>query len=143
MFIGGQYDISNYPKLKSMDQSKSKFDIKNTVFEDNILRRAGYGFGIQRSNRNTPAHIKCWRHANLSSEGFVIRNNIFDRSEYRLVEKIADKEEFIAKFEGNTYCQHIGKPWITYMDKESLFVDLNDLEKGFAEPDAKVIVARR
>ena len=115
----------------------------NIRVADNILRRAGYGFGIQRSNRNTPAHIKCWRHANLSSEGFVIRNNIFDRSEYRLVEKIADKEEFIAKFEGNTYCQHIGKPWITYMDKESLFVDLNNLEKGFAEPDARVIVARR
>lgn len=120
----------------------SKFIIKNVTYSDNIFKTAGGGFGIQRPDRSTPSHIKSWRHANIG-ENIVIKNNIFDRSEYRLVELYADSDSSLPKLEGNVYCQYLGKGWIDTNCGKSVFANINDPKSAFAEEDAVALYARR
>ena len=80
----------------------------NVLFENNILRRAGMGWGSQRPNVETPAIIKSWSHHNNRAFNYVIRDNIFDRSTYDLL-NIAYRDAYSApKMEGNTYVQYLG-----------------------------------
>lgn len=91
----------------------------NIRVADNILRRAGYGFGIQRTavlpDWNCGACIQGWfRHHNLSDGNFIIENNIMDRALYSspdrpirqntsLVLTAADAKEWLPIYRGNTY----------------------------------------
>ena len=50
--------------------------MRNVLFEDNVCLRAGYGWGAQRPDKNTPAHIKSWT-VNNPAQDYVIRGNIF------------------------------------------------------------------
>ena len=81
--------------------------IKNCVMEDNILRLSGYGWGQQRHNTDTPAHIKGWSYENTASN-FIIRRNVFDRAAYRMVHLVAKKAESCPVMESNTYLQEEG-----------------------------------
>ena len=77
------------------------------LFENNILRRAGMGWGSQRPNVESPAIIKSWSHHNNRAFNYVIRGNIFDRSTYDLL-NIAYRDPYSApKMEGNTYIQYL------------------------------------
>ncbi len=71
----------------------------------NILRRSGYGWGQQRHNTDTPAHIKGWSYTNRAFN-FTIHDNIFDLSAYRMLHLVAEKQEYCPKMSGNTYIQH-------------------------------------
>lgn len=74
-------------------------------FSNNIIRYSGFGFGEQRPDKKTSAAIKTWpSHAN-DSEDFVIKNNIFDRSRYCLINLMAFKDEWIPKYENNIIIQ--------------------------------------
>lgn len=81
--------------------------IKECEIKDNILRLSGYGWGQQRPNIDTPAHIKSWNHDNEASD-FVLRGNIFDRSAYRLLHLVAREQDSCPTLEGNTYIQTLG-----------------------------------
>lgn len=116
----------------------------NILFDNNICRLCGYGFGNQRPDRYTPAHIKSWGHRN-KSVNFVISNNIFDRADYRLLEIMADEEEFLPKLTGNVYCQYLGKPAIQHQREVSIFNEkaLKDGNVNYAGEDATLVLARR
>ena len=73
----------------------------------NILRFAGYGWGQQRHNKHTPAHIKGWSFYN-AARNYRIRDNIFDRSAYRLLHTVAKLDEYCPIMENNTYVQQLG-----------------------------------
>lgn len=73
----------------------------------NILRFCGYGWGQQRHNTDTPAHIKGWSTTNRAAN-YIIRNNIFDRSAYRMLHLVAEKRESCPLMLGNTYIQNVG-----------------------------------
>ncbi len=129
-----EYDENNLPKVKNVlikgclfenniycyeyfltqkDNDKKNmpdtvFAFENVLFEDNICRGAGYGWGNQRPDRTTSALIKSWGHNN-NSENFVIRNNIFDRGDYCLVEVLAHYDKCLPKLENNIYNQYLGK----------------------------------
>ncbi|MBQ2667714.1 MAG: hypothetical protein IJF56_03715 [Clostridia bacterium] len=83
--------------------------IADCVIEENILRFSGYGWGQQRHNTDTPAHIKGWSYENTAS-GFEIRGNVFDRAAYRMLHLVAKKPESCPQLQGNTYVQQIGYP---------------------------------
>ncbi len=121
--------------------------IENCEMDNNILRLCGYGWGQQRHNKDTPAHIKSWNAANTVTEGFFIHDNIFDRSGYRLVHIVADTEDSLPEMRGNVYVQNMngtlgqfgsmenGIPeMLTYDDKA-----LETVNTLFGEPDATVI----
>ena len=81
--------------------------MSDIIIENNIMRFAGYGFGTQRPDGSTPAHIKGWDHKN-PAVNFVIRNNIFDRSGHMLVHTGYKNIQFKPVFSGNVYIQNEG-----------------------------------
>lgn len=84
----------------------------------NILRYAGYGWGQQRHNKNTPAHIKGWSFENRA-KNFRIHHNTFDRCAYRMLHLVAQDEESCPTMESNTYIQHMGGLIGQYGSKEN------------------------
>ena len=81
--------------------------IKNCEMKENILRFSGFGWGQQRPNVDSPAHIKSWEHDNLASD-FSIRDNIFDCAGYRLLHICARIPDSCPVLDGNTYVQSFG-----------------------------------
>ncbi len=79
---------------------------KNILFEGNLLRRAGFGFGSFRPDGNNQRHIRGG--SGNQFENYVIRNNIFDRSVYELVQTTTVHPAYVPKYEGNTYIQGLG-----------------------------------
>lgn len=93
--------------LGKADSDSADRYMEGILIEDNILRRAGYGWGSQRPDKGTPAILKSWGHWNKASD-FIVRNNIFDRSTFNLLNVSADEKEWLPLFEGNTYVQDKG-----------------------------------
>ena len=91
---------------KADDPATERYQ-NDILIENNIMRYAGFGFGYQRRDNTTPAHIKSWDHANYLKDGsFIIRNNIMDRSRRMLIHCGAATKEELPKFENNVYIQY-------------------------------------
>ena len=80
--------------------------MKGIYIYDNIMRYAGFGFGEQRPDKKTAAHIKSWDHYNKATD-FVIENNIMDRSRHMLVHISAFEKEWLPESRNNTYIQYL------------------------------------
>ena len=81
--------------------------MKNIVMKNNVLRYAGEGWGQQRHNKHTPAHIKGWSYVNTASD-YTVEGNIFDRCAYRLLHLVAKEKESCPVMKSNTYIQYDG-----------------------------------
>ncbi len=113
----------------------------------NILRHSGYGWGQQRHNKHTPAHIKGWSYINTATN-YTIHHNIFDRAAYRMLHLVAEKQESCPKMHNNIYVQHRGgmigqyganengEPDVLYMDENADF----SIHNVFADEDAEIHV---
>jgi hypothetical protein len=115
--------------------------IENCEIAENILRLSGYGWGQQRHNTHTPAHIKGWSYTN-PARNFVIRDNIFDRAAYRMIHTVALSDRSLPEMRGNTYIQHRGALFGLYGSKQichpsELFFD-EEVEKIIAETSGDV-----
>ena len=138
-----EYFLSEYfpgTREKKLDTLST---IKNVLFDSNICRLCGYGFGNQRPDRHSPTHIKSWGHHN-KSENFVISNNIFDRADYCLVEIMAGAgQEYIPTLKGNIYCQYENKEWIRAIKGQKATVfnreTIKNPTENFAEADAVTV----
>jgi len=75
----------------------------------NFLRRSGFGWGQQRHNTHTPAHIKGWSYVNRARD-YKVHHNIFDRAAYRMLHLVAKEEESCPVMYRNTYVQYLGSP---------------------------------
>ena len=73
----------------------------------NIFDGTGYGWGQQRHNKHTPAHIKGWSYEN-PARSFSIADNIFGGSAYRMLHLVAEKEESLPEMQKNIYIQTVG-----------------------------------
>ncbi len=73
----------------------------------NIMRCAGFGWGDQRHNRETPAHLKGWDYRN-TAQSFTVTGNIFDRSAHKLIHACAENEAWCPEMRGNVYIQARG-----------------------------------
>jgi len=95
----------------------------NVTISDNIMRNAGEGFCEQRylleNGWNMGTHIMGWHNAYNYAENFVIKDNIFDRCIYwdlsngsrvnsSFIVVAAASEEYLPRFEGNTYIHYLG-----------------------------------
>ncbi len=81
--------------------------VRNTVYENNILRFAGYGFGTLNrfgSDTTSIAHISGVA-GRMDAAGFVIRNNVMDTSYHSMVKFAYSDGVKGPKFSGNTYIQ--------------------------------------
>ncbi len=119
--------------------------MENVLMNDNFIRLSGYGWGQQRHNVHTPALIKGWSYVN-TAKNFKIENNIFDRSAYRMLHLVAEKQEFCPEMIGNTYIQYLDNPLGQYGGKENgepavITFDKNaedSIKNIFGEKEAKV-----
>lgn len=123
--------------------------IDGCEISDNILRYSGYGWGQQRHNIHTPAHIKGWSYTN-TAKNFSIYNNIFDRAAYRMIHTVALEESSCPEMYENTYLQNLSSPLGQYganreSEPHNVVFDEN-AEKSVAEylkdRDARVYIIR-
>ncbi len=79
----------------------------NILFEGNLMRRAGYGFGSVRPDGNNQRHIRS-SNRNNPFTNYRIINNVFDRSVYQLIYANTPFPECVPEMDGNVYIQGIG-----------------------------------
>lgn len=79
--------------------------MKNVLIEENILRFAGYGWGMVRTNHKSTAHIwSATGDRTYTAINCVVRNNIFDRSwKALLIQSGVAKPDIV--YTGNSYYQ--------------------------------------
>ena len=91
-----------------------------------IMRQAGYGWGIQRPDRQTPAHIKAWDHFNRRTGPFLIENNIMDQSRYMILHIGVSDEAWLPDFRGNTIRQYRGASFGRIGQHPTAMLEYND-----------------
>ena len=75
--------------------------MRNILYEGNICRMSGYGWGSQRIAYDSPAkHIKSWKTDN-PSENFVIRNNILYKGKDGMLQIYAAREDWYPEMVNN------------------------------------------
>lgn len=70
------YNIEYFMSNDESSETSERF-MDGVLFENNLIRRAGYGWGQQRPD-NAPSNIKGWAHNNYGANT-IIRGNIIDR----------------------------------------------------------------
>ncbi|MBR0531625.1 MAG: hypothetical protein IJJ96_03365, partial [Bacteroidales bacterium] len=83
--------------------------MRNISFRDNICLRSGYGWGRQRPDKETPAHIKSWT-VNNPSENFIISDNIFCGATHAMLQINAGKESWMPELKNNILVNKPGDP---------------------------------
>lgn len=91
-----------------MNEGDEESYMDGVEISGNILRLSGCGWGQQRHNVDTPAHINGWGFVN-KAVNFRITGNIFDRAAYRMLRLVAKDEQSCPYLDGNTYIQYYGK----------------------------------
>ena len=80
----------------------------NVVFEGNLLRRAGYGFGSIRPDVNNQRNIRTGAGTRNEFTNFYIRNNVLDRAVHELTGTYSEYDSTAPVYENNVYIQGIG-----------------------------------
>ncbi len=81
--------------------------MKDILYKNNFCRNAGFGWGHQRPDKDTPSHIKGWESINRA-QNFVIEDNIFELSRYMLMQCGTELPVFNPILKNNTYIQYEG-----------------------------------
>ncbi len=98
------YSIEYFVNVPFKGLDRKRF-MKHTVIKDNIMRYCGFGFGMQRHDKENPAHIKTWRAQNKSTD-FVVENNIFDRSRVSMICSTAYEKQWLPEYKNNIFIQY-------------------------------------
>ena len=96
------------------------------------MRLSGYGWGKQRYNPETPAHLKTFSAQN-ASENYVIKDNIFDRGTQNFFHIAAEKIEDLPTMEGNTYIQYLNGPLGRYGSNKDTTPELHTFDMDAEE----------
>ena len=75
--------------------------MRNILFDSNICLRAGFGWGAQRPDKDTPAHIKSWTVSN-PAQNFIIRGNTFAYTTHDMFQISFGYPEWRPQMENNT-----------------------------------------
>jgi hypothetical protein len=102
-----EYCVYSIEYFLEMTDGDTQSYMKNIKMHDNVLRFSGYGWGQQRHNKHTPAHVKGWSYTNVAYD-YEVYNNVFDRSAFRLLHLVALKDEYCPTMHDNTYIQNAG-----------------------------------
>ncbi len=102
------YNIEYFMSNDGSNETSERF-MENILFENNLIRRAGYGWGQQRPD-DAPAGIKGWTHNNYAANT-IIRGNIIDRcynhtgGQSHLIQLGTKYNGSTAYLDGNTFIQ--------------------------------------
>lgn len=98
------YSIEYFVNIPFSGLDRKRF-MKHTRIVNNIMRYCGFGFGMQRHDKENPAHIKTWRAKNESTD-YIIENNIFDRSRASMVCSTAYEARWLPEYRNNIFIQY-------------------------------------
>ena len=104
LFVRCVYGIEYF--LEIVGGGKDSY-MKDVVISNNVFNESGCGWGQQRHNEHTPAHIKGWSFENHAKD-FTISNNVFGKSAYRMLHLVAEEEGSLPKMQSNVYIQTVG-----------------------------------
>lgn len=82
--------------------------MENVLYENNIVRHSGYGWGNQRPNPWAESALNGW-YRDGKAINFVIRNNIFETSRWYLVYMGGQESSEMVHLENNSYYQLSGE----------------------------------
>ena len=99
----------------------------NILFDSNLMRRAGFGFGSFRPDGHNQRHIRS-SDRNNPFTNYRIVNNVFDRSVHQLIAAITDREEWKPSFDGNIFIQGINNGFYSFAYYGSAKTDFNATE---------------
>ncbi len=85
----------------------------NVLFKENLLRRAGFGFGSIRPDSGNQRHIRSGTSENQFTN-YTIVGNIFDRAVEELVQTHTIYKSCAPDYEGNIYIQGVGNHLYTH-----------------------------
>ena len=142
-----EYCVYAIEYFLDMTEGDTESIMDGVVMRGNILRRSGYGWGQQRHNVDTPALIKGWSYINRACN-YVIENNIFDRSAYRMLHLVALDEQSLPIMSGNTYVQYrggaIGQYGANKIEEPEILIFDDNIEDTvanvFGDTDAKIYI---
>ena len=100
--------------LGAPKSGSARRDGVNFKIDDNIMRRAGYGFGSTRPDTGAQVHLKTWGGTPNEFKNFVISNNIFDRSVNQMFYVCAGYNVWLPKWQNNTYIHGFDKSFANY-----------------------------
>lgn len=110
--------------------------LKDILYEDNIIRFTGYGWGKIRSSMFGVAAINTWGHTDtFVAENFVIRNNIFDMSLKSLIVQYYAEEPHVTYIGNSYYLQEgnvalwTGKVLLTAIDQKTMEQSVAKVDK--------------
>ncbi len=144
-----EYCVYGIEYFLEMNKGDTESFMENIEMCGNIIRHSGYGWGQQRHNTHTPAHIKGWSYTNVA-RNYTVHDNIFDRAGYRMLHLVAKKDEYCPKMHDNTYIQHEGGMLGQYGGNEVKEPDIEiydekadeKVEKIFGDKNAKVYIIK-
>ena len=102
-----EYCVYSIEYFLEKTQGDTESYIDGCEMSGNFLRFSGYGWGQQRHNTYTPAHIKGWSYEN-TARNYTVHDNIFDRAAYRMLHLVAKEIGSCPVMSGNTYIQKYG-----------------------------------
>ena len=135
-----EYSSMNFEFWASQKEGETA-TISNILFEDNILRFAGYGFsGIQRNNKGNQAFILAWYHDYEPSEisNFNITGNIFDVANCRIFYAVYAVD--LINISGNTYYQDANSDYFVNVNENIYANCLENFEAAIKNVDSEAVV---
>jgi len=96
------YSIEYFLSFRDVDTNTSI--MRDLYIGNNFMKDSGCGWGNQRYNPETPAHIKSWNSQN-PAENYVVENNVFYYSTYDLLQIGCINRDGVPVMRGNTYIQ--------------------------------------
>ena len=144
-----EYCVYSIEYFLEMNNNDTESYMSGIEMCGNILRNSGYGWGQQRHNTHTPAHIKGWSYTN-KAQNYTIHDNIFDRAAYRMLHLVAEEDSSCPEMHDNVYIQYADNKLGQYggnriAEPENLvFDDTADekIEKVFRDKNAQVYILR-
>lgn len=115
--------------------------MRNVLYEKNMVRFSGFGWGMVRPDSYAVGAITLWGHtAPFKTENFVIRDNIFDTSARSLIVSYYSDVIDIT-YTDNTYYQKAGYVAIWEDQEELMATDQKTLEEAVSkiETNAKKV----
>lgn len=119
--------------------------MRNVLMKNNLCIDAGFGWGDQRPDKDTPAHIKGWESSNRA-HNFVIEDNIFIKSRYMMLQCGTEMAVFNPILKNNTYVQFEGGQFGMVGEKGRRMYDADVeslLKDKYGEKDAKVYFIKK
>ncbi len=124
-----EYTNANIEYFNYADENNASYYMEGFKIHDNIMRYAGYSWGMYRPGGGVAFHITGLGSCRLVGDDNGIYNNIFQYSDRWLVRTLAAREEWLMPYYDNVFIEYeggiVGSAANTTGDKHGVWSDFN------------------